>query len=203
MALMVGRNYALPHRVVCVTNDSAGIDKSIEIVRDREDFADVPSPHAGINPSCYRRLRMFGPDAVCDFGQRFVSLDLDEVLTGDLVPLWERPEDVVFWRDPLWPKQYNGSMALIRASSRPEVWSEFDPQRSPQHALAGGFKGSDQGWISYKLRREATWGREDGVYSYRFDKLDKGLPTNARVTVWHGRVKPWDSDLPWVLSNYR
>lgn len=207
LAAMIARHYPAPHRMICCTNDATGINPAIEIVADREDFAVTPSPHGDGNPSCYRRLRLFHPDAAQWFGARIVSMDLDCVITGDLRPLVQWPEDYVGWSDPQRPTQYNGSMTLLRTGARPEVWLGFDPERSPAAAKAAGCAGSDQGWVSHCLGPgEAQWTRADGVYSYRMDKLDaKPLPENARVVFFHGKTDPWSPEaqqLDWVRQHY-
>ena len=208
---MVRRHFPHPHRFVCVTDDPAGL-QDVETMADFGDFANLPSPHGGKNPSCYRRLRLFHPDAGQVFGERFVSLDLDAVITGDLTPLWQRSEDVVLWGDNTNPQpgsHYNGSMMLLTAGCRPHVWTGFDPLSSPQEALRNKSWGSDQGWISYCLGpHEAKWGKADGVYSYRNDihpNQDR-LPGDARITLWHGAHDPWGlhgQGLDWVRRHYQ
>lgn len=201
---MVARHYQAPHRFLCVTNDAAGIAGGVEIVSDRADFAGTKSPHGAGNPACYRRLRLFAPDAAATFGERVVSLDLDCVITGDLRPLWDRDDSFVGWRDAFYPRQINGSMMLLRTGSHPDVWAEFDPETSPREALARDYKGSDQGWISYRLPGAAHWSRSDGVYSYRVDGLAAGLPANARIVFFHGRPDPWDAlHVPWIKEHWR
>jgi hypothetical protein len=200
---MVRRHYPEPFRAVCVTDDPHGIDPSIEIVPIGDHLATIPNPHGAQNPSCYRRLRMFAPEAADTFGPRFVSLDLDTVITGDLVPLWDRPEEFVAWGDTNRGTPYNGSMILLTAGARPRVWQTFDPRDSPRKAKAAGCFGSDQGWISYCLGPgEARWGRADGVYSYRNDIKRSGrLPAGARIVFFHGRIDPWAREaqaLDWV-----
>lgn len=192
---MIARHYPKPHRFILVTDDPAGVDPGIEVIPLWSDFADVPSPHGGKNPSCYRRLKMFGPEAEALFGKRFVSIDLDCVVTGDLAPIFDRPEDFVMWGDtnPQPGSHYNGSLILLTAGARPQVWDRFDPSTSPQLALKSRCWGSDQGWISYVLGKgETRWSKADGVYSYRND-LQKApsLPTNARLVFFHGEHKPW------------
>lgn len=208
---MVARHYTAPHRFVCVTNEPQGLDAEVEVVSDRADFAGLPSPHGGRNPSCYRRLRLFAPDAAATFGERFVSLDLDCVLTGDVRPLWDRAEDFVAWGDtnPMKGSHYNGSMILLRAGTRAQVWTAFDPQRSPARSLRAGCFGSDQGWISYCLGPgEAKWSTKDGVYSFRVHLTGKRqLPANAKVVMFHGHVDPWLANVrreyPWVREHYQ
>ncbi len=210
LAAMVRRHYRSDVRVICVTDDPAGIDSSVDVVPLWNDYADLPSPHGGKNPSCYRRLRMFHPDIASVFGQRFVSLDLDTVIVGDVKPLWERTEDFVAWGDtnPLPGSHYNGSMILHTAGTRPQLWNDFDPATSPGNARRAGCFGSDQGWISYRLGPgEAKWSKADGVYSYRNHiRPNRGvLPENARLVSFHGAEDPWGAEaqgLSWVKAHY-
>ena len=207
---MVARHYPHPHRFLCVTDDPAGIDPEVEIIPAWNDFADVPSPFGARNPSCYRRLRAFHPEIGRVFGERFVSMDLDCVITGDLTPLWDRPEDFVIWGDTARATLYNGSMFLLRAGARPQVWTTFDPVLSPALSRKAGQFGSDQGWIGCCLGRgEARWTAADGVLSYRNEILPRGgkLPTGARIVFFHGVVDPWmpavQMTRPWVRAAYR
>lgn len=205
---MVARHYARPHRFCCVTNDAAGLDPQVVVIPDREDFKDVPSPHGGRNPSCYRRLRMFAPDAAETFGPRFVSMDIDCVIVRDMAPVWDRDEDFVIWGDTNPKTLYNGSMMLLRAGARPRVWQKFDPLKSPAEAHASGNFGSDQAWISYCLGKgEAKWTQADGVFSFRNEIQRKGgaLPGTARVVMFHGNIDPWHREaqrLPWVRQHW-
>lgn len=207
---MVRRWYPKDVRFLCVTDDPDGIDADVEIVPLWNDYADVPNPHGHPrNPSCYRRLRMFSREIAEVFGERFVSLDLDTVIVGDLRPIWDRPEDIVFWGDTNPRTHYNGSMVLMTAGARPQVWETFDPVRSPRRSMAAGCFGSDQGWISYCLGPgEAKWSTTDGVYSFRnhiAPNMQK-LPESARVTFWHGHIDPWSpyaQQIAWVREYYK
>jgi len=206
---MVARWYHDPHRFVCVTDDPTGIDSSVSVLPLWPDFADMPSPHGGKNPSCYRRLKLYAPEMADLIGPRFVALDLDMVITGDLRPLWNRPEDIVLYGDTNPKTYYNGSMMLQTAGCRRQVWETFDPKTSPRRALDAGQFGSDQGWIGYCLGpNEAKWTTRDGVFSYRNHirhQRDHRLPDGARVVVFHGEIDPWSpraQRLDWVRDHY-
>lgn len=209
LAAMVRRHYPDPHRFICCTDDPTGIDPSIEIVPIWNDLATVPHPTSPTHPSCYRRLKAFSKEARDWFGKRFVSVDLDCVIMGDLRPLWNRPEDFVGLAGTQPPTRYNGSMFLLTAGARRGVWEDFNPKYSPGLAKAQGFYGSDQAWLSYKLGPdEATWTVKDGIYSYRLhvQPLDGQLPPDARVVVFNGKRDPWSPDaakLGWVRAHYR
>lgn len=211
LAAMVARHYRRPHRVVCITDDAVGIDPSVGIVPLWDDHARIPSPHGAGNPSCYRRLKAFSAEARELIGERFVSLDLDCVITGDLAPVWDRPEPFVIWGDTNPTTFYNGGMFLLTAGARRQVWDEFDPVRSPARSRAMGQFGSDQGWIGACLGGgEAKWGTADGVFSYRCHirpPRGKGaLPQGARIVFFHGQHDPWGPEaqrLAWVREHWR
>lgn len=207
---MVARHYPHPHRFACVTDDPTGLDPEVEVIPDFGDFNGLRSPYGPRYPSCYRRLRLYHPDAAQWFGPRFVSLDLDMVVTGDLTPLWHRREEIVLFGDTNPTTLYNGSMVLLSAGARPEVWTDFHPDTSPGKAKAALQHGSDQGWISYRLGPgEAKWTRADGVYSYRNEirPCANRLPKDARMVVFHGEFDPWEPKVqamcPWLPEAYR
>lgn len=206
LADAIDRHLRQPHEIVLVADDWREVDKRIRPV-DLWEGGDEAVNLRG--PRCFRRLRAFAPDAASFLGERILSIDLDMAIVGPLDPLVDRDEDFVIWRGaaPAWRgarvNPYNGSMWLLRAGTRPQAWLDYDPARSPAMLRAAGFFGTDQAWLAYRLPGEATWGREDGVLSYRLD-LENGcepLPRSARVVSFHGQASPWDADcqtLSWV-----
>lgn len=210
---MIGRNYAKPHRRICVTDDANGIDPSIEIVPLWSDFAELMSPHGKRFPSCYRRLKLFSRQARETFGDRIVQIDLDAVITADIAPLIDTPEEFRAWGDTNRAGGYNGSFIVMNAGTRPQVWELFDPIKSPQASRAADCIGSDQGWISCCLGKdtEAKFRQADGVYSFQNDMLKSplrnpgDLPANARIVFFHGNTDPWSpaaQRLAWVNQHY-
>jgi hypothetical protein len=206
---MVRRRYRRAHRFVCVTDDPAGLDSSIEVVPLWTDFGDLPSPYGRKGPSCYRRLKLFSRDAAKLFGERFVCLDLDCVLVDDVAPLWDRPERFVIWGSTAGRRWLNGSMFLLQAGALPEVWERFDPDDAPRQIREAGLSGSDQGWIEYLLQdAEGRWNHNHGVYSYRTHVQPAGgrLPPKAKIVFFNGGIDPWSTEvkeLPWIRQNYR
>jgi hypothetical protein len=208
---MIDRHYPHPHRNVCVTDDVKGIDPSIERITLWDDYKDLPNPNGRHNPSCYRRLKLFAPNAGDVFGERLVVFDLDMVIVGDLTPLFAGGEDFKIWGQSDYPKTqwYNGSLWMLKTGSRPTVWTKFNHRQSPRLTLKAGKKGSDQGWFSYILGpKEAIWGTQDGVYSYRvhLSKLAWQLPENAKVIAFHGKTDPWGyvaQQHSWVREHYQ
>lgn len=202
---MVRRHLTLPHRIACVTDTPEGIDPSIAIIDPPREFEDVRIPTWGQErPQCLRRLSMFRPDAADIFGSRFVNMDMDCVVGGSLDALFSRTEDIVLYRSPAGdrpnPRPYNGSMTMMTAGSRPQVYERF----TPEGAVAAGkeYVGSDQAWVSHVLgAREAVWDETDGVvwWGRRMYVDQPGL------MFFPGFPKPWnlvDSDV-WVTDNYR
>jgi hypothetical protein len=202
MTNMIGRNLDLPHRVLCITDDPAGIECETYPLWD-EPAVNLPEGR----PNCYRRLKVFG-----EFGKKLgnllFSIDLDAVITGNITQLVDRKEDFVAWKDPSPRTHYNGGMWLLRSGTRKQVWDTFTPM-APKITQQLGIIGSDQGWISHVLGPgEAMWGTNDGVYSYRTDLREGRLPNppDSRIVMFHGRHSPWESQPQahkWVRENYR
>ncbi|MGE4340359.1 MAG: hypothetical protein AB7E55_31075 [Pigmentiphaga sp.] len=208
---MVKRWYSKPFRLICITDDPSVIVPEVEGAPLWQDFLSLRNPTwPTIAPNCYPRLRAFSKEFKALAGERFVCIDLDVVITGDLMPLWDRPEDFVIYASAKAKNHYNGSMWMMRAGCRSEVWEDFDPVESPKLANRAGNQGSDQGWIQYRLgKKEAIWTVKDGIYSYRGDMKwsQKCLPADARIVVFHGIPKPWDKKArdtsPWIDAYYR
>lgn len=211
---MVRRHFHKPHRFVCVTDapyDITRLDRTIETIELWKEFADLPSPHGAHNPSCYRRLRMFAPDAAKVFGDvDLVSVDLDSVLVRDVTPVFDRPEEFVAFGETDPRSFYNGSFLKLRAGTHPQVWERFtrDPEGLRKEAKAAGRFGSDQGIISHVLGPgEPIWRPSDGVYSFRVH-LNSGapLPANAALISFHGGIDPWSprgQRVEWVRRHYK
>lgn len=221
---MVARHYPYPHRFYCVTDDPRGLDDEITPYPLWDDYAEVPNPTwPNHGPSCYRRLKLF--DSSC-FGDRFVCLDLDLVITNDLSPLWNRPEDCVTYSCPGLAGRINGAMFLQTALSRKFVWDMFDPIQSPIETHRLGYVGSDQAWMNACLQHcSGKWTKSDGLYDYtklrpyrqqpcqtprmrrkgRRAQLpsDIALPDNARIVFFHGHPKPWECREEWIHQHYR
>lgn len=176
---MLATHLRMPHRLVCVTDDPAGIEcETVPL------WSEPNVQRAG--PNCYRRLRLFSQDAAQTFGERVLSIDLDCVILDDITPLIT-DEDFRIVRGR--SARYNGSMWLHLCGTRTFLWDEFDAKTSPK--AASRYVGSDQAWISHRCGEEAAWDKADGVYHYTLLDKRAPLPSNARIVFFAGAMKPW------------
>lgn len=199
---MVRRNLAMPHRIACVTATPEGIDPRIEIIAPPGEFEDVRIPTwPSFRPQCLRRLAMFRKDAGEMFGERFVCMDLDCVVGGPLDSFFATDADFKITPGTRPNRPYNGSMMLLKAGSRSQVYDQFSPEGA---AEAGAlFVGSDQAWISHILGGgEETWDTNDGLAWY-----GRSRPGNARLMFFPCPEKPWQAATisydRWITHNYR
>jgi hypothetical protein len=215
-AAMVRRHYPDQLRIVCVTDDPAGVEcETVPLWDDGNGLHNASGVHL---PSCYRRLKLFARDIHhtlgCAPGDPLVSLDLDMVVTGGLGPLWnphvKSGAPFVGWlrKGSYHARVYNGSMWLVRAGALPQIWEEFDPASSPLAAKMQGYLGSDQAWMSWKLGPgRPCWTDKDGVYHFAQDvRAQHRLPQGARLVIFCGQRKPWHAEVqatdPWVKEYY-
>jgi hypothetical protein len=206
---MVQRHYPRPLRFICVTDDPRGLDPEIEAVPLWTEHAELKNITWRDGPSCYRRLKVFSRDFARIAGARFVCIDLDMVIVGDLRPLWDRPEPFVIWNPHNRRVKYCASMFLMDAGAHAKIWESFDPRRSLDLARAAGCRGSDQAVINYHVRRSPCWSPDDGVYSYRDQVMIPrrgSLPPDARVVIFCGKPDPWEAIAhersPWIREHY-
>lgn len=201
----------LSFRIIVVTDDPIGLN--CETFPLWPDHSNLPN-YSGANlPSCYRRLRIFDPVTQRAMGitpgERIVSLDLDALIVNDVTPLFDRPDECVFYHVPGTRVKtvLNGSLFLFTAGRLDWLWTEFDPLTSPRDACKKGYLGSDQAYLSAQLLGKSFVGRwtadQDGVYSfYRDIRIRRASLAKARIVFWSGRIKPWHREAktlaPWV-----
>lgn len=212
---MVRRHYPGPHQFACITDDPEGLEPDVRFIPLWKDHSTILNPSIRGGPSCYRRLKLFSKEAKELVGERIVCLDLDVVFTNDVTSLWDRDDEFIIWdAGNQWgigsPQNYNGSMFMLTAGARTCLWDEFDPNTTPRKVHERGYRGSDQGWMCYRLGgKEKTWTRNDGVLSYRKDITPNGgrLPAHAKLVIFHGKFDPWAPSVqqisPWIRERYR
>lgn len=208
LASMLRRHLRVPHELVCITDQTEGFDDTVRVApmpAAAADLGKLKTPEGGRFPSCYRRLWLFSSEAR-QLGQRFLLVDIDVVLTGDITHLVQRDEPFVGWRPRAgWGNnnRIGGGLYLMEAGARTDVFEQFRGPASIAKARAAGFRGSDQAWISYQLRQGvACWPDGSGIYSVRDLKNGK-LPADARLVQFNGTRKPWDRSWSWVEEHYR
>ncbi len=194
----LAEHLSIPHDVICITDNPAGIDSGIRIVPLWQDAA-----HLG---GCWRRLRAFAPDMRELIGPRFAWIDLDSVIVGSMDEILGRPDDIVLYRsNSVENTPYNGSMLLMNAGARAKVWDSFDEQRSPAITAEASLTGTDQAWIAHVLGpNEAVWTKKDGVMHFMRDCVPD-LPDHSRIVFFPGvqkmhmpnarRHAPWIDEL--------
>jgi len=198
----VARNLSLPHRFLCICDDPADLATETAPIRDTELLS--------VLDGCYARLRMFDPRWQAEHRiERLVCLDLDMVITGPLDPLFDRAEPFVILHGGHYnPCPFNGSVMMIRAGARSELWTGFTVEEAVRIAHADGqYRGSDQTWIAAKAPDAAGWTHRDGIYGFRkpgWPWWAKQLPRDARIVSFPGKRDPSKfSDLDWVSRHWR
>jgi hypothetical protein len=158
---------------------------------------------------CLARLRTFDPEWQAangiEEGSRIVVLDLDLVVTGDLTRVFDREEPFVILQGVHTgnPCLFNGSVWMLRAGYRPDVWTEFTLERAA--AVPHYLFPEDQAWFAARMPDAGAFGPADGVYAFGKPGWPKGmnLPPNAKIVAFPGRRDPSQFiEVPWVRRNW-
>jgi hypothetical protein len=199
---MLERHLTIPHRLICVTDDPEGIDPRVKIVDMPVEVEDWPG--------MFQRLILFRPDAEKVFGKRILAMDLDVVIKANIDGLVSREEDFAMWEPRLFHvkkgkySRYNGSMILMDAGCRPEVWTEFSVREARRRLTAAGLDVDDQSWISHVLGPdEAIWPWDGEIRSLKATPD----PEKARIVFFNGPRSPAMPELqrqyPFIAEHWR
>ncbi len=227
-AAMIERNTSLDHKIICITDDATGLDKSIEAI-DIESFGFSDMFNQGHD---WHRLSIFSAK-MSKLGDFLCSIDLDNVITGNIDAILQEASRYNFTalKDPYYPHQFCTAFHtvtydyLMAVHIYQDFMSNMD-QRVEEVLTArrhGKYIGYDQALISMRIKE---WGfekyttafcRPHGMYSFRrdfvgdnaiiTDDLSKPLPENAKMINFHGKYNPKDDIVrrvyPWVDQHYR
>lgn len=168
-ARMVARHTTVPYEFVCITDDGTGIDSKIKVL---PLWADPHPSYGGGNwPNCFRRLRMFDPKIRRLVGPRWIWMDLDMFICGNIDHILTDRADFKIWRPDGGRSLCNGSLVLHQTGTRSTLWSDFSSDKvgtveefqAQTHHL-----GSDQAWIASHLQPEDEFfDSRQGVYAFR------------------------------------
>lgn len=159
---------------------------------------------------CFVRLKLFDPEWQkqhdLEPGDRIVCMDLDLVITGPLDDLFNRPEPFTILQgvNTANPCPFNGSLWMLQAGYRPDVWHEFSldlAAKVPFHEFP-----DDQAWLADMLPDAGSFGPEDGVYAFQKRGWPKGeaLPKNAKIVAFPGWRDPSQYvRLDWVQEHWK
>lgn len=161
---------------------------------------------------CFARLRMFDPDwqEANHIRGRIVCMDLDAVVVGKLDPLFDNDDDFAILQgaNSSNPCLYNGSIWMLRAGYRPDVWNRFSLEEArsvPYHSFP-----DDQAWMAHCLPGASNWkvGEASGIYAlgkpgWPVHRANL-LPKDARLVVFPGWRDPsMFTHLPWVKEHWK
>jgi hypothetical protein len=159
---------------------------------------------------CFARLRMFDPEWQkangVEPGDKLVCMDLDLIVTGPMDDLFDRSDSFTILQgvNSANPCPFNGSLWMLEAGYRPDVWGEFSlelAQKVPFHEFP-----DDQAWLADMMPDAGAFGPEDGVYAFQKKGWPKGesLPRNAKVVCFPGWRDPSQyTRLDWVQQHWR
>lgn len=201
LARGLDRHLSQPCRVVCFTDNLRRLPDGVTQMQ-------IPNMELLDVPGCFARLRLFDPALQERLGaDRIVCVDLDAIITGPLDPLFDRPEPFAILQgaNASNPCPYNGSLWMLRAGYRPDVWADFSLDAAAKVPF-DKFP-DDQAWFNHKMPDAAGWraGAESGVYAFKKPGWPAGdeLPKGARLVAFPGWRDPsLFTNLRWVKENW-
>lgn len=211
---MVKRNLTIPFTMVCLTDNTNGIDKDILCLK-------LPSELTG----WWCKPYMYSADLPLAKNSTILYMDLDVVISGNLNKLfdyeidkWCVIRDFTRAMQPNWQK-YNSSVIRFQLGQLHSVWATF--RSDPQKIIKSHF--GDQDWLytSTHQNNPATLWPDEWIRSWKWEiRKDRNLqsgskgnrkftqiedvvpPSECCITVFHGDPNPHNCEDPWVKNNW-
>jgi len=217
---MVARHLARPFRLVCLTDDAAGLRG--EVVS-----APIPAMPRIAQPKerGWLKIASFSPALTGLLDEVVLFLDLDVAIMGSLDPFFDHPGAVPLIRDWYHPVRLvgNSSVYRYRPAERHAIFEHFSQNAD---AIVTRIR-NEQEYLSEYLqeRGELSFWPADWAPSYRVGCLPlwpmrlwqaPKPPPGARIIVFHGEPKPptaitgkaglWLQSYrpaPWIAEHWR
>lgn len=204
---MVSRNLKIPFKYILIT------DKKDD--RINTDIIQLDLwPYYRELGGCYHRLFTFSKEFEEYVGSRFISMDLDMVITSDITSLLTISDDFVYYRmkgsnGTGW--RMNNGMYMMDTGSRSFVWEKFNQDPDDIMSKRNG-PGTDQGVTNFllDLEKETCWTQGKYIFDMRQDFIEKNrteLPDDCRIVMWPGPRDPnqsqWKSRYKWIEEYYK
>ncbi len=200
---MIKRNITRPFRLVCYTDSSKGIIPEVEIHK-------LPpfSPYNGSIMSAYRKKTMCRADLEgFDKGDRFLFLDLDVVIMGNIDDMFDYEPDKDFVICYNWTrgngKIGNSSVTMMRVGPLQYIIDDLEKDFDKYRAQ---YKTASQEYMSAKVIEKYgkltfwpdEWCKSFQLHSMapKWQRLFKAPippPQGTKILIFHGAVNPPDA----------
>ena len=189
---MVKRHLSLPHRFVCLTDSTEGLNAGIETFPIPPMPIELNGPERG-----WKKLLTFAP-TLYDLHGDTLFLDIDIIVTGSLDEFFTQKGNVLIIRE--WKPRHglgNSSVYRFKIGAHPDVLDYFTHNFEQ---IKQDFR-HEQAFLCDYLSKKGALGfwPEGWVRSFKrhcmhyFPKslfVPPQLPNNTRVLIFHGRPNP-------------
>ncbi|MEC7120056.1 MAG: glycosyltransferase [Pseudomonadota bacterium] len=193
---MVNRHTTVPFKMVCLTDDSTGIDPAVQCMPIPPLALPAGSPERGWN-----KLSTFEPDLYGLQGNA-LFLDIDIVIIDNIDCLFEYEGDFLIihdWKRP-WRITGNSSVYRFRLGAFPDLMPYF---RANFDDIRKKFR-NEQAYLSWYVNEQGklSYWPEDWCKSYKYHCLrpipfaywqPPIKPEKAKIIVFHGEINPPDA----------
>jgi hypothetical protein len=192
---MVKKNLTLPHRFVCFTEDTAGLDGAV-LDKGREAFPLPPVRlRGGLPERGWKKLGLLSKK-LGDLSGTALFLDLDVVIVGNIDGMFKAPGEFLIARDTAKNDKFgNSSVFRFEVGRHQDVLDYFEKnfdqvRREVRH---------EQAYMSREMQRKgifAFWPDEDWCVSFKYRCLLRfplnwfkapKIPNGAKIVIFHGR----------------
>lgn len=189
---MVEKNLTIPHRFVCFTDDTNGIDPNVET------FPLPTLDDEGLPEKAWKKLGLF-TSQLGDLQGRALFLDLDIVIRDNIDDFFKAEGEFLIIKDWDFEKDIIGNSSVFRfeVNKYPEIIENFYKEGK---TIRERYK-NEQAFLSHQMHDKGVLGYWDKDWCVSFKRnclrpfplnffMEAIDPEKAKIIVFHGRPNP-------------
>lgn len=186
----IKKHITVPHKVVCLTDDVSGIDRSL---------VDVIKPLKHNLPKWWSKIELFNSE---NFGtSRVLYLDLDTVIVDNIDDIVKLDCNFMGIRDFFHMFTLQTGIMMWKNGSYDHVYHNFMADGNNVMKTMHG----DHEWIGkciteYEFLQDVA---PNTVFSYKKHNFADKVPDNAKICCFHGNPRPHTVNHKFVLDNWK
>jgi hypothetical protein len=190
---MVSRHLRVPHRFICITDNTSGLHWEIICQAPRDPTLE----------GWWQKMTLYNPPTGTDAALT-IYLDLDTIICDDIGFLADYGGCLAMLRDFYRPKtSWASGILLLRPTMLRSIWRKFDQDRQGWMGHGGDQQATEailraRSWVP-DLLQDLFPGK---IRSYKVH-CQNHLPTGTALVCFHGRPRPHEVNAPWIKEHWR
>lgn len=186
----IKKHLTVPHKIVCLTDDVSGIDRSL---------VDAIKPLRHNLPKWWSKIELFNSENFDT--NRVLYLDLDTVIVDNIDNIASLDCNFIGIRDFFHMFTLQTGIMMWKNGSYDKLYTSFISDSDKlMRSMHGDHEWIGQNVTEYEFMQDIF---PNQILSYKKHNFANAVPTNAKICCFHGNPRPHTVNHQFVLDNWK